>query len=419
MKILMFFGEVPIKYGGKKAGGAAKVAWYLSKELAKYHDVYLYPLHDFSKMANVENVNIINRNKKKIIFTHIPNIKTFKKYYDYFRYYGFNKSLSLRFALSNSIIEKFMQKYIKKINPDIIHIHEISAERLFAINLSFKNKVPLILTSHSVKSDIYEYKNTSIPEKLENRKIFESDIYNKIISKNNGYITTVSSKIKEKIINYYNIPKNKIKVILNGISNDFIKTNETKKYELRKKHNIPIDKKVFLTVGTLSKRKNQILVLKSLLEINNNIRSNLLYILVGEGNEKNNLKNFVKKNNLEKNVLFVGNKFSDELIEYYWLSDYFVLTSLSEAMPLVFFEALASGLPIITIKTLEGVSDIYNENCFVLSNDFNPKSIKNAILNSLNRSWDSSYIINYSKNFTWDTIAEKYHNLYKELLRIK
>lgn len=419
MKILMFFGEVPIKYGGKKAGGAARVAWYLSRELAKYHDVYLYPLHDFSKTSNLENINIINRNKKKIIFTNIPNIKIFKKYYDYFKKYGFNKSLSLRFALSNIILENYIQKYIKKIDPDIIHIHEISAERLFALNLALKNKIPLILTSHGIKSDVHEYKDVSIPEKLYYRKLFENDIFNNVISKKNNYITAVSSDIKEKIVNYYNIPENKIRVILNGISNDFIKTNETNKYELRKKHNIPLEKKVFLTVGTLSKRKNQILVLKSLLEINDDIRSNLLYILVGEGNEKDNLKNFVKKNNLEKNVLFVGNKFSDELIEYYWLSDYFILTSLSEAMPLVFFEALASGLPIITIKTLEGVSDIYNENCFVLSEDYNTKSIKKAILKSLANKWDSSYITNYSKNFTWDAIARKYQNLYNELRSLK
>ena len=415
MKILMFFGEIPIKFGGKKAGGAARVAWELSKKLSINNDVYLYPLHDFSNENRIENISIITREKKKIIFNTFPNIKTIQNYYYFFKKYNFDNFLSARFALSNSIMEKFIKKHIDKIKPDIIHIHEISAERMFAINLAMNMKVPLIVTSHGVKSDIYEYIDTSIPKDLNNRKQFENDIFNRIISKNNGYITAVSSDIKNKIINYYNVPENKIQVILNGISSDFINTNMIKKSTLRKKYNLPDDKIIFLTVGTLSKRKNQLLVLKSLLEMDENIRSKILYILVGDGDEKEFLVNFIKENKLDKNVLFVGNKFSNELIEYYWLSDYFILTSLSEAMPLVFFEALAAGLPIITIKTLEGVSDIYNKNCFILSDDYKPISLKNAILNALNKNWNASYIINYSKNYTWNVIAEKYQKLYNKL----
>ncbi|MDK2886938.1 MAG: teichuronic acid biosynthesis glycosyltransferase TuaC [Thermosipho sp. (in: thermotogales)] len=412
MKIFMFFGEIPIEYGGKKAGGAAKVAWEISKELSKNHEVYLYPLHDYSE-KKVLNVNVINRNRKKIVFSNLPKVTKVKEYYKFFKKMGFETKYAIRFALSNSVLEKYIIKYVEKIKPDIIHIHEISAERMFIINLSIKLNIPTVLTSHGVKSDLYEFENISIPKSLEDRKKFENYVYNYIISNENNYITAVSSKIREKIIRYYNIQENKIKTIFNGINEKFINDNNDKEL-LRKKYNIPIDKKILLTVGTLSKRKNQILVLKALKKMPETISKNILYILIGEGEEKENLVEFVNKNNLNEKVLFLGNKFSQELIDYYHLSDYFILTSLSEAMPLVYLEALASGLPIITIKGIEGVSDLYDEKCFELAEDYN--NIIEAIIKAFSKDWDKEYIINYSKKFLWNNITKEYEKLYMEMI---
>lgn len=416
MKIFTFFGEVPIEYGGKKSGGAAKVAWEISKELAKDNEVYLYPLHDYNGNEVINNVNIIRRNKKKIVLSTIPTFNRIKYYYYFFKKYNFNNKQSLRFAISNSILEKFITPIIKDVQPDIIHIHELSAERMFIFEKSIGLNIPVVLTSHGIKSDLYEFKDATIPEELKDRFKFENDIYNLIISKENNYITAVSTNIVEKIKKYYNIPENKVKKVINGIDEDFILPEKINKSELRKKYKLAENKKIFITVGTISKRKNQELVIKAIKGLSKDIKDKILYLIIGEGNEKDRLIHTVKENNLEKTILFLGNKFSEELIEYYRLSDYFILTSLSEAMPLVYLEAIASGLPIITIKTIEGVSDLYAEKVFILSENYEIENIQKAMKKAINTNWDNNFISKYAKKFLWENIAKKYFDLYKEIL---
>lgn len=419
MKILSFFGEVPIEYGGKKSGGAAKVAWQVSKELAKDNQVYLYPLHDYEGDEVIENVNIIRRNKKKIILSTLPSLKRIKFYFYFFKRYNFNNKLALRFSISNSILEKFIEPIIKKIQPNIIHVHGVSAERLFILESSIRLNIPTVLTSHGITSEVSEFKDFTIPENLNDRFNFEKYVYSLISSKKNNYITTVSSAVKNKIKEYYNVPEDRIKFIYNGIDEKFFPPENLNKYELRKKYKLNENKKIFLTVGTISKSKNQELVIKAINGLSRKIKDNLLYLIIGDGEEKERLFNLVKKLNLDKTVLFLGKKFSKELIEYYWLSDFFILTSLSEGMPLVYLESMAAGLPIITVKTIEGVSDLYNDKVFILSDDYDLKNIQEAIIKAINNNWDNQYISNYARKFLWKNIAKKYLELYKEVLKEK
>lgn len=158
------------------------------------------------------------------------------------------------------------------------------------------------------------------------------------------------------------------------------------------------------------------MVIRAINGLSKKIKNNLLYLIIGDGEEKKRLFNLVKKLNLDKTILFLGKKFSKELIEYYWLSDFFILTSLSEGMPLVYLESMAAGLPIVTVKTIEGGSDLYNEKVFVLSDNYDLENIQEAIVKAINNDWNNKYISNNARKFLWENISKKYLELYREIL---
>ena len=83
---------------------------------------------------------------------------------------------------------------------------------------------------------------------------------------------------------------------------------------------------------------------------------NLNLILLGYGEEINNLKKYVQENNLEKKVYFIDKTLNP--YPYIKNSDLFVLTSHYEGFPNVLVESLALRTPVISTNCNAGPKEI-------------------------------------------------------------
>lgn len=70
-------------------------------------------------------------------------------------------------------------------------------------------------------------------------------------------------------------------------------------------------------------------------------------LIIGDGNEEENLRNLVSKLNLDT-VDFIPNVSKQELITYYKVSELFALNTKEDVWGLVVNEAMANGLPVLT-----------------------------------------------------------------------
>ncbi len=148
------------------------------------------------------------------------------------------------------------------------------------------------------------------------------------------------------------------------------------------------EKKILLTVGRLVKRKNHQKIIESLPEILKQF-PNLVYIIAGDGPEKNNLISAVKKLNLQSNVVFAGEVSDLKLSGLFQLCDVFIMPSKElqngdvEGFGIVYLEANLAGKPVIGGKSggvPEAVADGYSG---LLVNPENTAEITNAILKLL------------------------------------
>ena len=82
-------------------------------------------------------------------------------------------------------------------------------------------------------------------------------------------------------------------------------------------------------------------------------------LIIGEGNKRKYLENYVKELNLGDKVIFAG--YREDVEELMALMDIFVLTSLREGLPRVLVQAAAVGMPSVAFN-VDGVPEIIKDN---------------------------------------------------------
>lgn len=200
------------------------------------------------------------------------------------------------------------------------------------------------------------------------------------------YISTFFSY--KTVFNSYNAKKNigsklprkqKQLVIFNSVLN-FEQEINSNLYEKIKLHNVN-SKKTFVSIGRLEPVKNY----KNILIAFNTLKQegfDFKYTIFGKGFQDKELINFVKTNNLENEILFVGGV--KGAIKYLHLFDYFVLASIYEGFPNSLIEAMSEGL--IPVSTDAGDSfDIISENRGFKIKGYSPVEIENSLKNIFNK----------------------------------
>lgn len=158
-------------------------------------------------------------------------------------------------------------------------------------------------------------------------------------------ITVLTSYERQQLTQNFKIPAQKVQIIPNGLNLDEIK--EKQKAALPAEYTALFENKkfTFISVGRLNPIKNQSLMIQSFIKLNKKYPDTQLIIL-GEGELRTQLEKEIWCN---PNIYLLGNQ--QNIFPFLMKSDCFLLSSLSEALPTVILEAMASGLPITSSET--------------------------------------------------------------------
>ncbi len=235
---------------------------------------------------------------------------------------------------------KGVHDYIRKFNPDIVHMQGASPMLFCLLGLNKKN---LVITQHGIMAEEINYQNTTIDMfKFWLKKLVERYYFPKF--KNYTFISSYNQRFLEQLNNnYYNG-----KLIYNPVNPIF--------FDLKTRPNFG---KRILYVGVINLRKNLLCLLKAILELKKKIDGVKLDVIGGFKDEayRNKILQFVAENNLQDVVCFWGWKSQSELLEFYKEADLFVLPSLQESLPVSIAEAMAAGRPVIA-SDVGGISEM-------------------------------------------------------------
>jgi glycosyltransferase involved in cell wall biosynthesis len=325
MKILSILS--PVKFGGGERLLLDQVKVFREKGI-EYEIICLNRSSEFEKFLNEENVRYFNLSD--IEFKQTPARKEY---------------LFLFFKLLPQLFK--LRKLIQKEKPDVLVSNGFPSVFLVPLSVLFLKTKP---------KNFYAHHSQKQKENFLTRKIYLWFLrkYEKIIA--------VSSATADSLKSVFPEIKEKILYISNGIDMKRFEIKESKE-ELRKKLNLP-DGILGICVGRLTSFKNQ----KFLIKVDKEIKRNDFYILIlGDGDEYENLKNEIEKEKLENRVKLLGFISSNEIPYYLKASDIFLYPSLKEGFGIVVLEAMAAGLPVVIFKEI--YIEEFGENILVANNE--------------------------------------------------
>lgn len=229
-------------------------------------------------------------------------------------------------------------KFLRQHKFDIIHLNSSKAGVLgvLAAQLNKNLKSKIIYTAHG-----WVY--------LEPIPFYKRWLYlvmEKLAARLRDATIVLSEKEKNLALKYRTAKKVPLFVIPNGIDLNSLKFFP--KERAKKELGIALNKFVIGTIANLYKAKGLEHFIKTIKILVPLPISNLQFVIVGNGPEKENLIIEAKKYKLRDRQVFLGS--IPEAYQYLKAFDIFVLSSTKEGFPYTILEAMAAGLPIVATE---------------------------------------------------------------------
>jgi phosphatidylinositol alpha-1,6-mannosyltransferase len=319
---------------------------------------------------------------------------------------GSNKWLFI--VLPIFFVRAFFQLLFNKY--DIIHAQDaVQAPVAWLLHVIFQK--PYLVVAHGL--DITH--NRSFYQKLIIPFVRKADA-----------VVSISSATKEEAAKR-RVNRSKLHIITLGVNDDYSEISFKNKEIVSDILNEDVSKKtLLLTTGRLIKRKGVAWFVDDVLPRLVADNKELLYIIVGEGEERASIEGSIAKNSMQSYTRMLGRVNDAQRKALYLGSDMFIMPNVHvpgdiEGFGLVAHEAATAGLTVIASK-LEGILDAIVDG-------------KNGVL--VNWADSEAYIsqINYYlkhpnerrafgenarkytlKNYSWSKIADEYIELYYKLI---
>ena len=224
-------------------------------------------------------------------------------------------------------------------------------------------------------------------------------------------VISVSSGLANAAIDLGTDP-DKVTVIPNGVDANIFHVKD--KRACRKDLNLPLHKKLLVTVAHLGLRKGHHEVLQALAGLSKDI----YLILVGgsaQGGTPETIMAEASKHGIEDRVILAGPQSYDRVSQYFCAADASVLASYREGCPNAVLESLACGTPVVA-SDVGAVRNILPEpyaGCIVPRKEVGP--LKDAIEMVLSRVWDPEAVNKASRVGSWDDVAGKVESVFRNI----
>ncbi|MGD8778211.1 MAG: glycosyltransferase family 4 protein [Ignavibacteria bacterium] len=328
--------------------------------------------------------------------------------------YTFNNLKRQISLFSDFVVLIQLTSFIKKNRYHIVHTHSTKAGVLGRI-AAWLARTPIII-HHNHANPYHRFQS-----------FFVRNFY-KLAEKFAGYfcdiIASVTHTIVKEMVKDNLAPREKFRVIRSGFDIEKFRHFDNSNDNLvKKKYGITKDNILIGKIARLSVIKGHIYLLKAFEKVSKEI-PNAKLILIGSGENKELLEQFINEKKLNEKVIFTGLIPPDEIPSIISILDIVAHTALLEGLPRVFTQSMLMGKPVIAFD-LDGAHEVIEDgkNGYLIE-PLNINMLSDRIIELVSDISKAREFGNYAKNnikddFTIEAMVENNHKLYQELINKK
>lgn len=230
--------------------------------------------------------------------------------------------------------------YFRDENVALIHAHQYGPLFYSALARLFSYRAPILFQEHG--RDYPDYRRT------------KRVIANRMLLSRQDHFVAVGEAVREALVRFEGLHRNRIEVIYNGIDLAQFDPDRPGRSLVRQEIGLGKGDFVIIQVARLNRLKDHSTALRALQVLRATVPGAHL-VLVGEGEERETLERETAGLGLSPYVHFLGVR--SDVPRLLHGADTFLLSSISEGIPLTLIEAMATALPCVS-TSVGGVPEV-------------------------------------------------------------
>jgi len=227
-----------------------------------------------------------------------------------------------------------LRRFYKDHDVSVVHAHQYGPFFYAAMARLPGRQPPIIFTEHG--RDYPDYRR---PKRV---------LANRFLLSRHDRVVAVGEQVKQALITNEGIAKDRIEVIYNGIPlQHFAAAAPDKRQQARAALGLADGTFAIVQVARLNPLKDHqtaIAMMSRLVRQHPDAR----LLLVGEGEQRQAIETTIRQTQLDQVITLYGNR--SDVISFLQAADAFLLTSVSEGIPLTLIEAMAAGVPCVATR---------------------------------------------------------------------
>lgn len=293
---------------------------------------------------------------------------------------------------------KLFDKYIKEHPVDTIHFHISNSIDMMYVSVAQKR---------GVKNRIAHSHNSNATSKF---KVLMHYTFKTFLKNSPSHYISCSTKAAYWLYSKKKVDRGEVVILKNAIVTKDYLYNEERRQGTRQRYDFG-NQFIVGHIGRFNEQKNHRFLIDIFTEFKK-LKENAELVLIGEGDLKDEIKQYVKEKGVEDSVRFMGN--SNEVPNLLSAMDVFLLPSLYEGLPVVLVETQAASLPALVSNTITKEVDV-SKYVKYMSLERTPDKWAKGLLKMAEVPREDNYQTMYDSGFDIASMVKELDKIYSEL----
>jgi L-malate glycosyltransferase len=223
-----------------------------------------------------------------------------------------------------------LREFWRRQKVEMVHAHQYTPFFYATAARTFGRPPPVLFTEHG----------RWFPDYPRRKRI----LFNRLMLRRSDRVVGVGAAVREALIRNEGLAPNRVAVIHNGVDLTTFNADSSVRSSIRSDLDVLPEHFAVFQVARLDHLKDHLTAIRTVERVARQ-QPNIRLLLVGEGPEQATIAREIRKRGLSDQVRLLGLR--EDVAKILQAADLFLLTSVSEGIPVTVLEAMATGLAVV------------------------------------------------------------------------